>query len=184
MTIEVTKSKVIAAVVTALVTLASSVTGLLFQLFPDWKPVPREHVTAVLKVRTLDTHVSAGDYSRRLGGADTCYSEPTDPGRTKRIGNVAYLQADTTGFKHRTLSMSCAVYNSKSRRVLKALIPPAGNFVNIRPDTPVDRAVAQVWVPTPSRTGRFFARFELYEKQPDGDYTLLDFADSGNFSGS
>jgi hypothetical protein len=46
---------------------------------------------------------------------------------------------------------------------------------NFRPQAPVNRQIAQVWVPAPPHSGEYFVRFELYTG------VLLAFVDTAPF---
>lgn len=168
---------------TAGVTVAASVANLVFVLFPDLKPTDPALVDVRMKVRTANLRVPARDYAAGPGGPDTCYREPIDRPESPTLGHVVYLQAVLEGLEDKELFVRCAVYGARTKQEIREsspeFKPPDSGALSWKPNSGTDRELAKVWISVPTRADqRYFARFEIYERESNGDFTLLDFADS------
>jgi hypothetical protein len=177
--VEVGRGKLIVGVIIGVVSVLGNVAQLVFLFEPDLKPVARGQVRATAKIKALDLRVTAREYAERPGGSDTCYGK--EASKPKRIGVVLYVEFKIVGFKNRHVNVRCAMYGAASRRALRQYTRPISEGLDLRPDSPNDVALAQVWLPLPPSKRPHFARLELYEAQEHGDYTLLSFADSPPF---
>jgi len=146
--------------------------GLVFQLWPGLAPDPGDKLSAEMHATTIDRDVTLGEYLSDLGER----SSSTSPGA------VVYVDVNIQGRKHAHLELFYRLYRSSGTRVrstageaeLGAAEREAASHFHA--NTPNDRWVTPVWVPSSSGVGKVFVRFELY----DGD-SMLAFTDSRRF---
>jgi hypothetical protein len=149
--------------------------GLVFTLWPGLAPDPGDRLAAELHATTIDRNVTLREYLTDLG--ERSAGKPVTPGA------VVYVSVNIQGRKHHDLKLFYRVYDDASRvRVRPADVPGLGPIGReaasyFRADTPNDRWIAPVWIPSSSGVGRVFVRFELY----DGD-SMLAFTDSHAFA--
>lgn len=179
-TLTLERWKLVVAVAAAVITTAGSGLSAFFDLFPKLKPEePPENLSATVKTLRIDRRVPAGDPSRPL--LDYCYPGKPEP---EQEGVVIYVEASIVGFKDREAQLNCSVYSEKeSKRLTQGEFSGSNAVEGLVSEAAEDRAVFQVWVPLPRRSGRFFVRFELYDKKPDKSLILLSLADSQPFLG-
>jgi hypothetical protein len=163
---------VAAAVTLAGAVLAAAISGttLVFDLWPSLKPDPKARVGADLQSLARDINVSRGDYLGRLGRVAAVGEGANE------LGNVYYIRAEIEGFKRSTVILRWFTYNADNQTRLPGLRGSDREQAVFRPQAPINAQIAQVWVPTPSRAGQFFVRFELYSKN-----VLLEIVDSKPF---
>jgi hypothetical protein len=151
--------------------IAASV-ALLFTLFPGFIPDPKAVLAATMTIRTIEPHVTLGDYERRF---QTKQRTADDEGG-KDVGSLVYLRIKTQGKKHGHVRLDQVTYGWDTRNPI-----PIGSTVQalgFRPNTPNDEWIATAWVGD-AQTGKdYFVRFELFD-----DVTMLDFVDTRRFHG-
>jgi hypothetical protein len=153
-----------AAVVTlvgAVAAAAISLTTLLFTLFPEWRPDPRERSDATIAVLALDRNVTQQEFLGRVGRASPTGCEAE---QLARSGNVVYIQVDIAGFKSSSIRLHWFTYDAGNGRRTRGLRSNDQETTVFQPRAPINRQVATVWVPTalPSVDSQYFIRFELY----------------------
>ena len=140
---------------------AISLTTLLFTLFPEWRPDPRERSDATVGVLALDNNVTHREFFERVGKQPPsgCRHE-----QLERDGNVVYIQVDIAGFKSSTIRLRWFTYDAGNGRRLADLRSDNRETTVFQPRAPINRQVAAVWVPTalPLDDSSYFIRFELY----------------------
>jgi hypothetical protein len=145
----------------AVVAAGISLTTLLFTLFPQWRPDPRERSDATVAVLALDNNVSHREFFERIGKPPParCRDE-----QLARDGNVVYIQVDIAGFKSSTIRLRWFTYDAGNGRRVARLRSDDRETTVFQPRAPINRQVAAVWVPTalPSDDSSYFIRFELY----------------------
>jgi len=147
----------VATVLSAFVGAALGSTDLVFTVFPGLRPDPRERAEATVMGLTVDEGVTQRAYFRRLGGPPSkCH-----PGELGRRGSVFYIRVDVFGFKRSGVGLKWFTYENGGQRVQSVRSNELETTV-FQPRAPVNRQVAQIWVPWPLRAGDFFVRFELY----------------------
>jgi hypothetical protein len=147
----------------ALAAAAISFTTLLFTLFPEWRPDPRERSDATISFLALDRNVTQKQFFKRVGGGPPA-------GCTKkqltRSGIVVYIQVDIAGFKSSSIRLRWFTYNAGNHRREPGLGSNDQETTVFQPRAPINRQIAVVWVPTAlppiDSESRYFVRFELY----------------------
>jgi hypothetical protein len=172
------------AAVTAAVALATSLLGLVFDLWPALRPDPRTEVGADTSVLAVDRYVSRGEYLRRRFVAPADYARARraeitaagGAGGLKIHGELAYVRVDLHGFKGRRVLMLYSIYDARAHsRIGEAKIESRWTG-----DAPDDRFIAEVWLqPVTALKRRYFVRVEV--RDPHG--VLLSVADSAPFAG-
>ena len=162
----------------ALIAAALSFTTFLFIYFPEWRPDPRERSDAVVKSLALDKNVKQVEYFARVGVEENVYKRRCTREQLDSYGNVVYIQAETAGFKRSDILLRWFPYNADNKRRLTELGSNSRETRVFKPRAPIDRQIAEVWVPTPlpSSNTNYFIRFELY----NGD-VLRAFVDTAVF---
>jgi hypothetical protein len=155
------RTAAIVTLVGAVAAAAISLTTLLFTLFPEWRPDPRERSDATIKILALDRNVTQEEFFARVGTKRPAGC--TTPQLT-RSGNVVYIQVDIAGFKSSSIRLRWFTYNAGNGRREPGLRPNREEATVFRPRAPINRQVATVWVPTATPPGdsTYFIRFELY----------------------
>ena len=155
------RTTAIVTLVGAVAAAAISLTTLLFTLFPEWRPDPRERSDATIKVLALDRNVTQKEFFARVGTnpPPTCTKQ-----QLMRSGNVVYIQVDIAGFKSSSIRLRWFTYNAGNGRREPGLRASAEETAVFKPRAPIHRQVATVWVPTavPLGDSEYFSRFELY----------------------
>ena len=165
-------AKATAALVGAVLAALISGVTLLFTLFPEWRPDPRERADASVLALAFDRNVTQRDYYHRVGAVPEACTEE----QLRRFGNVVYLQADAAGFKRSEVGLRWYTYDANNGRRVPGVRSNNSETTVFRPRASVNRQVAQVWVPTPLQGGTYFIRFELY-----GGGVLRAFVDTEPF---
>jgi hypothetical protein len=153
------------AVVSGLVSIFATGTGLIWAVHPAWKPDPGEKQLAEASIVVVDKGVPSGDFADRIGigkGAlDRCLP-----------GNVYYVRQNLQGFKDRDTSL---LYRSLARngRTLSGNVPTSLTTPHSRTD---DQQVNAVWVEWPYQRAAYFVRFQIWRKK-----TMLAVVDSPRF---
>ena len=184
------------ALVTAGLALLSGGIGLMFDLFPELRPDPREQRTAEVKVVAMEPGVTLGEWLERtsrtsdsleaarrqaldqanLRGASL--DSPEAKEQLKLPGTLFYVQAEVAGLKRERVRLQWSLYDREtSRRVIDpSLRDVVGSEVRL--EAPADRSFVEAWTPQPTAgSGRYFARFEVRDREGAG----LAIADSPPF---
>lgn len=170
------------ALATALIALVSSGVGLVFDLFPGWRPDPRVQRSAEVAVVAVEPGVEIGSWLTRTATSDAqLRRERTgaireagyDPQRASpaeredaltQPGTVFFVQTKVEGLKRDRVALHWSIYRRNGRRVRDPSLHDR-EAATVRLDAPTDRFVIQVWTPEPTTdTGPFFARFELRDR--------------------
>jgi hypothetical protein len=147
-----------------------SATSLVYQIWPGLKPDPKEKVGATIENLALDRNVTRAEFFARSG-------LPATPGEDPNAnGNVFYIRAEVEGFKRSEVRFRWFTYDAYVSTRLKGLRSNDLETPVFKPQAPINTQIAQVWVPNPKRSGKFFVRFELWAGN-----VLLAFADSKRF---
>jgi hypothetical protein len=124
-----------------------------FALFPGCRSDPRERAEVTLRVLRLDEGVTQKEYLRRV-------ERPLPTGcrdELKWLGVLAYVQGDVAGFTGEDASLEWDLYKGVNRYPFPRVKDPAV----VRPRAPVNREIAQIWIPNPRAPGDYHVRFEL-----------------------
>jgi hypothetical protein len=133
------------------------------------------NVSGELAVLRRDPNVRLGPYLR----AENRPVEGISAAGLREVGNVFTLRLVLTGVQGRNLPLRWTIFDADSATALGQAF---NNRLDrtLRPSTAVgesETAVQRVWVPLPTRTGRFFVRFDL----GDGEGGVLGTTDSEPF---
>jgi hypothetical protein len=182
------------AIGTALLALASSLVALVFTLWPELKPDPRERLGADVAVFSVEPGVRYGDWLERTSPTDEVLDRRREdyveraalPGQLTAAdqrallgvtGGVAYVRLTIEGFKRRNVRLRWSMYEARSGRRVGDRgfhdVPAA----EVDLDAPTDRSVVQLWFPPPPSPGEKFVRVELSSAAG----VLLAVADSERF---
>jgi len=142
---------------------AISLTTLLFTLFPEWRPDPRERSDATISFLALDRNVTQREFFNRVrGDAPAACTEK----QLTRSGIVVYIQVDIAGFKSSSIRLRWFTYNAGNHRREPGLGSNDQETTVFQPRAPINRQIAVVWVPTAlppiDLMSSYFVRFELY----------------------
>jgi hypothetical protein len=185
------------AIVAAALALVSSLVSIVFTLWPELRPDPRERLSAEVSVFDVEPAVTYGAWLRRTSASTVEYrkreeayigragipGEPVDITTRRRLlrvqGNVVYVRVTIEGFKRRSVGMRWSMYDARSHRRV-----PQGDFQDVRAgdvdlDAPSDRIVVQLWVPLAPVEQDVFLRIELLSRAG----ALLAVGDSERFRG-
>jgi hypothetical protein len=178
--------------ITAIATLLAAVLGVLFLLVPSLQPLARDKIEASVSVPTVESDVSelrwaehqypGGGRTGAIKQLDRLLGHRFNPNTDGAVeGMVAYVQLQTDGFQHRSISLRAEVYDAKTGR------PPVSSDISeIYPRSGV------LTVNAPSRSsvqlmliddvthldGVFFVRVEAYDNGG-----ILAYADSPRIHG-
>ncbi len=184
------------ALVTALIALLSGGVGLLFDVFPGWRPDPRNVRNAELKVLKLEPRVPLDDWLQRtsrgpkdlrrlrteaLRGAGVASSDPGSRAARRQLslpGTLFYVEVTAGGLKAERVRLRWSIYDHATRgRVIDPELRDV-DAVDLRLDAPSDRSFVEAWAPySQVGSGRYFVRFELRDRKGAG----LAIADSRPF---
>jgi hypothetical protein len=141
----------------ALIAAVSGAVTLAFTLSPSLAPDPGNAISAELHVVRVEPHAAYRSWARRVG-----YDGPRASADllSQRDGFIVYLQLQVIGRKRHDLNLRKATYLS-DRRTRWENFPPEVAFQS---ETPNDRWVASLFVPSPGLHKRFFVRYELYDR--------------------
>jgi hypothetical protein len=172
--------------IVAMLALASSVVGLVFDLRPELKRDPRTQVGADVAIFAVDQGVSFGqfvedrtftptDVPKRLRAV--CPDKPPCPEVLNIPGIRMYVTTSIRGFKSRAVSLRLSLYDAVTRTRLQGA---SNTFADEEvPNSPSAQSVVPVWLPCPTpETRRYFVRVELYHRADD---SLLAVGDSKRF---
>lgn len=165
-------SKAAVALVSAIVALLVSVPTGIYTLWPALSPDPKATVNATLETVAFDRNVTLREYIVRVphqGIADQ---------NLDQNGNVFYIRAKIEGFKREQLRVRWFTYEATNQVRVKGLRSAAPLEQIFQPQAPVNTQVAEVWVPAPKTSGKYFVRFHLYTR----GNVLLSFVDSEVFT--
>jgi hypothetical protein len=154
----------------AVLAAAPGLVALAFQLWPDLKPDPREHLGASLKTLAIDPSVPFGEYLKRIRVSRGGFER--DELRTP--GTVVYLRVVIRGHKRQKLTLRDSVYRARTRQRIAGLSD--AKTVGFKPEAPSDESVQQVFIPPVGVPDKVFVRFELSDRN-----SLLAFADTPAF---
>lgn len=168
------------AITTAVVALLVAVVPLVFQLAPQWKPDPREKVSAAINVFAVEPNVRLGDWLERRYPGDKDARErilghkEVQEGELDFPGEVIYVQMEVSGSKGRAVRLRARVYGRRSQRPIDL---PEDVFTqrssNIRIDAPSRSSVQLLFIPDLSvETTCQFVRVELFND--DGVLAVAD----------
>jgi hypothetical protein len=173
--------------IVAVVALGSSISALVFTLWPSLRPDPRDELGASVGVFAVDPNVSyrtylerttfePGDLARRERAA--CGGTRANCGFLNLPGEQVYVETMVKGFKRRAVVLRLSLYKFPSRERVEGA--SAVEVARQHLDAPTDSAVVPVWLLCPpERRGSYFVRVELYHR---GDDLLLAVADSKPFT--
>lgn len=162
-------SKTAVALVSAIVALLVSVPTGIYTLWPALSPDPKATVNATLETVAFDRNVTLAEYGERLSNPDIS---------GEQLGNVFYIRAKIEGFKREQLRVRWFTYEATNQVRVKGLRAAALLEQIFQPQAPVNTQVAEVWVPAPKASGKYFVRFHLYTR----GNVLLSFVDSEVFT--
>jgi hypothetical protein len=162
-------SKTAVALASAIVALLVSVPTGIYTLWPALSPDPKTTVAATLETVAFDRNVTLAEYGERLSNPDIS---------GEQLGNVFYIRAKIEGFKREQLRVRWFTYEATNQVRVKGLRSAASLEQIFQPQAPVNTQVAEVWVPAPKASGKYFVRFHLYTK----GNVLLSFVDSEVFT--
>jgi hypothetical protein len=151
----------------------SAVVAALFTTFPGLRPDPRERAEATITNLAVDEDVSQRQFFQRIGTVPgVCTKQQLD-----RKGTAFYLRVDASGFKRSEVDIKWFTYDIGNRQRVDSLSSTYREKTVFKPSAPINRQIAQVWVPWPAKVGgEYSVRFELYS----GD-VLRAFVDSRQF---
>jgi hypothetical protein len=175
------------------VALASSLTALVFQIWPGLRPDPRAQVGGAVSVFAVEPDVTQDAFLQAISFSTaewdrkrTAYVRAHCTGQNTRtcahsvlgqLGEQIDVQTSVAGFKWRSIGIRASLYYANNRRR-----DPALNNVNVageQLDAPSDSAVIPIWMPCPENaTKTYFARVELFDSRDD---VLLAVGDSKPF---
>jgi hypothetical protein len=87
--------------------------------------------------------------------------ECTEP-QLDRRGTVFYLRVDAAGFKRDAVGIRWFTYDRGNRERVPGMGASESQATVFEPSAPINRQIAQVWVPWPKTAGSYSVRFELY----------------------
>jgi hypothetical protein len=94
----------------------------------------------------------------------------------ERSGTVFYLRVDAAGFKRSNVAIRWDTYDVGNKQRVHGLSSTEREATIFEPSAPINRQIAQVWVPWPERGGNYFVRFAL-----ESGRVLRALVDSRNF---
>jgi hypothetical protein len=170
---------------TAVLALASGVTGLVFDLWPSLRPDPRTQLGSEAAVVAIDRYVTRDEYLRRRFPGAAAYRRARrreveraqgQVGGMGIAGELAYVSVTVHGFKGRRVNVSYSIYDAR-RQVRRT---PAHTEARWTGDAPNDQFMDEIWLePVFGGRERYFVRVEV--RGPNG--VLLTLADSRPFAG-
>jgi hypothetical protein len=165
-------SKTAVALASAIVALLVSVPTGIYTLWPALSPDPKTSVAATLETVAFDRNVTLAEYIVRVPHQGIAGENPD------QNGNVFYIRAKIEGFKREQLRVRWFTYEATNQVRVKGLRSAASLEQIFQPQAPVNTQVAEVWVPAPKASGKYYVRFHLYTK----GNVLLSFVDSEVFT--
>lgn len=158
---------------TAILALVAGVVSLLFQLWPSWKPDPRERVGADLEVFAVEPEVKRIDwlreaYSKDLAAQTKRVFGELEPSRTERElkGTVVYVRAGVDGYKHRAIAIRARLYDADTQlRAPTPFSPAYAETSSVAIDSPNRRSVQLLFVPDLTDEPPAFVRVELIDSK-------------------
>jgi hypothetical protein len=157
-----------------IVALVSGILGLLFLLKPDLKPsgkAPRQ--AATLSWKAVEPSAPFREYLARLGEPSRSYKERD----LARRGVLLTVRVAITGFEGKLLILRSELFARGSGKQLDE-----SKARKITPTNETVEAVQYLWVPLPSRPGKFYAVVELGQQKQS--YLLsLDTLETEPFNG-
>ena len=172
--------------VVAVVALVSSLTGIVFDLWPELRPDPRTRLAGDVSIFAVDPGVTYGEYLERTSFSDedrrrrialVCNGRQMC-GQLSLRGEQVYIETTVEGFKRRAVVLRLSLYVAATQRRVAGVSDV--EVARERLDAPSDRAVVPVWlICPPARSAKSFVRVELYHR---GDDVLLAVADSKPFT--
>lgn len=156
-------SPALVALVTAIVALITGVVGLIFEFWPDLKPLARERISAEIDMLASEYNVSYSDFVRRFPATVT---SAAGPGRDANdFGNVYYLRVKVEGFRREDTELRWDVYVVASETCegcsMCVTCERAQPWRKYKARAPYDQAILAEWVPSCGRHAQFLARFRL-----------------------
>ena len=138
----------------------SAVVAAVFTTFPELRPDPRERAEAEIANLAVDESVTQREFFERLGQVpDECTEQ-----QLQRSGTVFYLRVDAAGFKRSEIGIRWFTYDNGNNQRVPGLSSSESQTTIFEPSAPINRQIAQVWVPWPEPGGEFSVRFELYSR--------------------
>ena len=181
---------VAAAKLIVIVPAAAGTLALCYQVFPQWRPDPRESVGAEMKVIAVEPLVSREASIKRTSRDQE--EKRTRRGRLKdgltvreqrhvlrERGTLVYVRIIVNGFKGRDAVLRWSMHSARSGRRVSLTRLHDQTVGDVYGDAPTDRLVAPVWVPRLHKAATLFVRLELVREG-----TILAVADSPAFSES
>jgi hypothetical protein len=157
-----------------IVALVSGIIGLLFVLKPDLKPsgeAPRQ--AATLSDLKVEPSASRREYLARIDEPATPYTK-RDLGRR---GALLRFRVAITGFEGKHLVLKSELFARASGNQIDQ-----SKALTITPTNETTEAIQYLWVPLPSRPGKFYAVVELGQ-QKETYLQGLDTLETKPFSG-
>ena len=168
------------AVTTAIIALVASLVPLVFSLVPQWRPDPREKVSADLSVFTTEPNVRIGDWLERRYPGDTKARDRilghkgVRAGELNFPGEIVYVRMEVSGSKGRAVRLRARVYASSTQRPIKLDPDPfTERSSTVKIDAPSRSSVQLLFIPDLSvESTREFVRVELFNA--DGVLAVAD----------
>jgi hypothetical protein len=156
-----------------IVALVSGVVGLLFVLKPDLKPSGKAPTQAATLSQLRVEPASRREYLARIGSPARPYTEP----ELARRGELLRFRVAITGFEGKHLVLRSELFARASGKQLDE-----SKALKITPPTGTVEADQNLWLPLPSRPGKFYAVVELGQ-QKENYFQSLDTLETPTFSG-
>lgn len=159
----------------AIVGLIATILGLVFVVFPAWKPTPPPDSGAieVSDVRVRQP-VTFGRYLKRLKLSPESLSEEF----LNRRGLMIEFQLTIEGFKGKRLPLRWELNDAATNDVVDE-----DQAVTIKPSTNKEGRTWFVWAPAPESAGKYYVTVTIYQP-PKGDVEVpLEAFDSPEFTG-
>jgi hypothetical protein len=175
--------KVTVTGVAAFVALLAATAGLVFDLWPELRPDPRQNFRADVEVLLVERGVTRGQTARRIATGDELdrlQDQLRAEGSASNAGHLMYVEATLEGFKRRSTQIRWSIYNGRTHQRVSS--PDLGGVEGAERTAaaPADRSIQPIWLPPQFDNGYpYFVRVELFAS----DHTLLALDDSEPFRG-
>lgn len=156
-----------------IVALVSGVLGLLFLLKPDLKPSGKAPKQAATLSQLRVSPAPRQEYLARIGSP----TQPYTKRELARRGELLRFRVAITGFEGKHLVLRSELFARAGGKQLEE-----SKALKITPTTDTVEASQFLWVPLPSRRGKFYAVVELGQ-QKENYFQSLDTLETPPFSG-
>ena len=168
------------AVATAALALVTALVPLVFQLVPQWKPDPRENVSAEISVFAVEPSVRLGDWLQRRYPGDERARETilghkgVQADELDFRGEIVYVRMRVTGSKDRTVRLRARLYNARRQTPVDLGEDPfLERSSQVRIDSPSRSSVQLLFIADLAfETEPQFVRVELFNA--DGVLAVAD----------